>query len=149
MSIWIHPNGKLASKLGHREDLDKTGEALTDLEHKALLDQDSQRLGLSFLNLLSTAPEPNPMQDNIWKEFMAAISFSGDLLTSLIHAIATPLTDDMTIASLQGVMSLYRELKVSTKDESEVPTMINLLFSEGMLSLVLKKTRLYSQRGGG
>ena len=78
MSIWLHPNGKLASKLGHREDLDKTGEALTDLEHKALLDQDSQRLGLSFLNLLSTAPEPNPMQDNIWKEFMVAISFSGD-----------------------------------------------------------------------
>jgi len=148
MSIWIHPNGKLACKLGHREDQDETGEALTDREHQALLDQDSQRLGLSFLNLLSTAPEPNPIQDNIWKEFMVAISFSGDLLTSLTHAIATPLTDDMTIASLQGVMSLYRELEVSTKDETEVPTMINLLISEGMLSLVLEKTRLYSQRVG-
>ena len=54
----------------------------------------------------------------------------------------------MTITSLQGVMSLYRELEVSTKNETEVPTMINLLISEGMLSLVLEKTRLYSQRGG-
>jgi len=89
LSIWIHPNGKLASKLGHREDQDETGEALTDLEHQALMDQDSQRLGLSFLNPLSTAPEPNPIQDNIWKEFMVAMSFSGDLLTSLTHAIAT------------------------------------------------------------
>jgi len=106
LSTWIHPNRTLARKLGHREDQDETGEALTDLEHQALMDQDSQRLGLTFLNLLNTAPESNPMQDHICKDFMLAMSFSGDLLTSLTHAIAIPLADDLTIASLQGAESL-------------------------------------------
>jgi len=148
LSIWIHPNGTLARKLGHREDQDETGEAPTDPEHLALMDQDSQRLGLTFLNLLSTVPEANPTQDNHWKEFVLAMSFSGDLLASLTHAIATPLADDLAIASLQGVESLYTELEVKpwTPDEMEVPTMITLLISEGLLSHVLVKTRQYSQR---
>jgi len=149
-SIWIHPNGTLARKLGHREDKDETGESLTDLEHQALIYQDSQRFGLTLLNLLSTAPESNPTQDHIWKDFMLALSFSGDLLTSLTHAITNPLADDLTIASLQGVESLYTELEVKpwTRDELEVPTMITLLISEGLLSQVLEKTRLYG-RGEG
>jgi len=112
------------------------------------MDQDSQRLGLTFLNLLSTTPEVNPTQDNHWKEFVLAMSFSRDLLVSLTHAIATPLADDLAIASLQGVESLYTELEVKpwTPVEMEVPTMITLLISEGLLSHVLVKTRQYSQR---
>jgi len=114
------------------------------------MDEDSQRLGLTLLNLLNTASKSNPMQDQTWKEFMLALSFSRDLLTSLTHAIAIPLADDLTIASLQGVESLYRELEVKpwTPDEIEVPTMITLLISEGLLSHVLVKTRLYSQGQG-
>jgi len=56
----------------------------------------------------------------------------------------------LTITSLQGVESLYRELEVKpwTPDEIEVPTMITLLISEGLLSHVLVKTRLYSQGRG-
>ena len=64
LSIWIHPNGTLARQLGHREDQDETCEALTDPERLELMDQDSQRLGLTLLNLLSTTPEVNPTQDN-------------------------------------------------------------------------------------
>jgi len=44
LSIWIHPSGALARNLGHREQ-DDAGESLTDLEHQALIDEDSQRLG--------------------------------------------------------------------------------------------------------
>jgi len=81
---------------------------------------------------------------------MLALSFSRDLLTSLTHAIAIPLADDLTIASLQGVESLYRESEVKpwTPDEIKVPTMIALLISEGLLSQMLVKTRLYSQGKG-
>ena len=81
---------------------------------------------------------------------MLALSFSGDLLTSLTHAITNPLADDKTIASLQGVESLYTELEVKpwTRDELEAPTMITLLISEGLLSQVLEKTRLYGQGQG-
>jgi len=148
LSFWIHPNSTLARQLGHREDQDETGEALMDPERLGLMDQDSQRLGLTFLNLLSTTPEVNPTQDNHWKEFVLAMSFSRDLLASLTHAIATPLADDLAIASLQAVESLYTELEVKswTPEEMEVTTMINLLISEGLLSHVLRKTRQYSQR---
>jgi len=72
----------------------ETDETLTELEHLELMDQDSQKLGLTFLNLLSTTLEVNPTQDNHWKEFVLAMSFSQDLLASLTHAIATPLSDD-------------------------------------------------------
>jgi len=76
------------------------------------------------------------------------MSFSRDLLVSLTHAIANPLADDLAIASLQGVESLYTELEVKpwTPDEMEVPAVITLLISEGLLSHVLVKTRQYSQR---
>jgi len=76
------------------------------------------------------------------------MSFSRDLLTSLTHAIATPLSDDLAIASLHVVESLYTELEVKawSPDEMEVTTMINLLISEGLLSHVLAKTRQYIQR---
>jgi len=40
---------------------------------------------------------------------MLALSFSGDLLTSLTHAITNPLADDLNIVSLQGVESQYRD----------------------------------------
>ena len=81
---------------------------------------------------------------------MLALSFSGDLLTSLTHAITNPLADDLNIVSLQAVESLYRKLEVKqwTRDELAVPTMITLLISEGLLSQVLEKTRLYGQGGG-
>jgi len=137
-----------ARQLGHREDQDETGETPTDPERLELMDLDSQRLGLTFLKLLSTTPEVNPTPDNHWKEFVLAMSFSRDLLASLTHAIANPLADDLVIVSLQGVESLYTELEVKpwTPDEMEVPTMITLLISEGLLSHVLIKTRQHCQR---
>jgi len=148
LSIWIHPHGTLASQFGHREDQEETGEARIDPERLERRDQDSQKLGLTFLNLLSTTPEANPTQDNHWKEFVLAMSFSRDLLASLTHAIAHPLADDLATVSLQGVESLYTELEVKpwTPDEREVLTMINLIISEGLLSHVLIKTRQHSQR---
>jgi len=129
----------LASKFGHREDQDETGEDLIDPERLEQWDQDSQRLGFSFLNLLSTTPEANPLHDNHWKEFVLAMSFSRDLLASLTHAIAHPLMDDLVTVSLQGVESLYTELEANlgTPEETEVDTMINLIISEGLLSHVL------------
>ena len=82
---------------------------------------------------------------------MLAWSFSGDLLTSLTHAITNPLADDLNIVSLQGVESLYREfseVQQWMRDGPAVRTMITLLISEGLLSKVLEKTRLYSQVEG-
>jgi len=88
LSIWIHPHGTLARQRGHREDQDEMDKALKDPERLKLMDQDSQRLGLKLLNLLSTAVEVNPTQDNHWREFVLAMSFSRDLLASLTHAVA-------------------------------------------------------------
>jgi len=82
------------------------------------------------------------------KGFMLVLSFSGDLLTSLTHAITNPLADELNILSLQGVESLYREIldvNERMRDEPAVLTMITLLISEGLLSKVLEKTRLYNQ----
>jgi len=151
LSIWIHPSGTLARDLGHREEQDDAGKSLTDLEYQALIDEDSQRLGLTLLNLLNTEPETNPMQGDAWKGFMLALSFSGDLLTSLTHAITNPLADDLNSLSLQGVESLYREfleVEQGMRDGPAVQTMITLLISKGLLSKMLEKTRLYSQEGG-
>jgi len=151
LSIWIHPGGTLARNLGHRDEQDEEGEPLTDLEHQALMDEDSQRLGLTLLNLLNTEPKTNPLQGDVWKGFMLALSFSGDLLTSLIHAVTNPLADDLNILSLQGVGSLYREfleVKRWMRDGPAVQNMITLLISKGLLSKVLEKTRLYSQVEG-
>jgi len=106
LSIWINPSGTLARDLGHRDEQDDAGESLTDLEHQALIDEDSQRLGLILLNLLNIEPKTNPTQGDAWKGFMLALSFSGDLLISLTHAITNPLADDLNIVSLQGVESL-------------------------------------------
>jgi hypothetical protein len=64
LSIWIHPSGTLATNLGHREEQEKEGVPLTDLQRQTLLDddEDSQRLGLTLLHLLNTEPKTNPMQ---------------------------------------------------------------------------------------
>jgi len=135
LSIWIHPSGTLARNLGHRDKLVDEGEPLTDLEHQALMDEDSQRLGLALLNLLNTEPKTNPMQGDAWKGFMLALSFSGDLLTSLTHAITNLLAEDLNVVSLQGVESLYREfleVKRWMRDGPAVQTMITLLISEGI-----------------
>jgi len=151
LSIWIYPSGTLARNLGHRDEQDDAGESLTDLQHQALIDEDSQRLDLMLLNLLNTEPETTPMPGDALKGFMLALSFSGDLLTSLTHAITNPLADDLNIVSLQGVESLYREfseVKQWMRDGPAVRTMITLLISEGLLSKVLEKTRLYSQVEG-
>ena len=151
LSIWIHPSGTLARNLGHRDEPVDEGEPLTDLEHQALMDEDSQRLGLTLLNLLNTEPKTNPMQGDAWKGFMLALSFSGDLLTSLTHAITNPLAEDLNVVSLQGVESLYTEfveVKRWMRDGPSVQTIITLLISEGMLSKVLEKTCLYSQLEG-
>ena len=124
------------------------GEPPTDLEHQALMDEDSQRLGLTLLNLFNTEPKTNPMRGDAWNSFMLALSFSGDLLASLTHAITNPLAEDLNIVSLQGVESLYREfLEVKwMRDGPAVQTMITLLISEGMLSKVLEKTYIAKWR---
>jgi len=131
LSIWIYPSGTLARNLGHRDEQDDAGESLTDLQHQALIDEDSQRLDLMLLNLLNTEPETTPMPGDALK-VMLALSFSGDLLTSLTHAITNPLADDLNIVSLQGVESLYREfseVKQWMRDGPAVRTMITLLIS--------------------
>jgi len=148
LSIWIHPSGTLARNLGHRDEQDDEEESLTDLKLQAQIDEDSQRLGLTLLNLLNTEPKTNPTQGDAWKGFVLSLSFSGDLLTSLTHAITNPLSDDLNIVTLQGAESLYREfleLKRWMQDGPAVQTMITLLISEGLMSKVLEKTRLYSQ----
>jgi len=91
------------------------------------------------------------MQGDAWKGFMLALSFSGDLLTSLTYAITNPLAEDLNILSLQGVESLYREfLEVNRRmrDGPAVLAMITLLISEGLLAKVLEKTLLYCQEEG-
>jgi len=109
LSIWIHPRGTLARNQGLRDEQDEEGEPLTNLKHQALRDEDSQRLGLTLLNLLNTKSQTNPMLNDAWKGFMLALSFSGDLLTSLTYAITNPLAEDLNILSLLGVESLYRQ----------------------------------------
>jgi hypothetical protein len=82
---------------------------LTDLQRQTLLDddEDSQRLGLTLLHLLNTEPKTNPMQGDAWEGFMIALAFSGDLHTSLTHAITYPLAEDLYDLSLQRVESFY------------------------------------------
>jgi len=126
---------------------------LTDLQRQILRDddEDSQRLGLTLLHLLNTEPKTNPMQGDAWEGFMIALAFSGDLLTSLTHAITYPLAEDLYILSLQGVESLYRgflEENRQMRDEPAVLTMITLLISDGLLAKVLEKTLLYCQEEG-
>ena len=126
---------------------------LTDLQRQTLLDddEDSQRLGLTLLHLLNTEPKTNPMQGDAWEGFMIALAFSGDLLTSLTHAITYPLAEDLYDLSLQGEESLYRgflEENRQMRDEPAVLTMITLLISEGLLAKVLEKTLLYCQEEG-
>ena len=102
LSIWIHPHGTLARQFGHREDLDGAAQELIDLKRLERWDQESQRWGFSFLNLLGTTPEANPSHDNHWKEFVLAMSFSRDLLASVTHAIAHPLMDGLDALYLAG-----------------------------------------------
>jgi len=151
LSIWIHSSGTLARNLGHRDEHNEKGEPLTDPTHQARRDEDSQRLGMTLLTLLSTEPQTNPMQGDAWKGFMLALSFSGDLLTSLTYAITNPLAEDLNFLSQQGVESLYREFSDEdqrTRGGPSVLTMITLLISEGLLAKVLGKTLLYCQEEG-
>jgi len=148
LSIWIHPSGTLARTLGHRDEHNEKGEPPTDPTHQTRRDEDSQRLGQTLLTLLNTELQTNPMQGDAWKGFMLALSFSGDLLTSLTYAITNPLAEDLNYLGLRGVESLYREL--SDEDQRirgglPVLTMITLLISEGLMATVLDKTLLYYQ----
>jgi len=82
---------------------------------------------------------------------MLAMSASGDLLTSLTHAITNPLAEDLNTLSLQGAESLYREfldVKRWNRDGPGVKSMITLLISERLLAKVLEKTLLYNQVEG-
>jgi len=109
------------------------------------MDEDSQRLGLKLLRLLRTGPKIISLKEDAWKGFMLALFFSGDLLTSLTHAITNPLAEDLNTLSLQGAESLYREfldVKRWMRDGPEVNSMITLLISEGLLAKVLEKTLL-------
>jgi len=115
------------------------------------MDEDSERLGLQLLSLLRTGPKIISLKEDAWKSFMLALSFSGDLLTSLTHAITNPLADDLNTLSLQGAESLYREfqdVKRWMRDGPEVKSMITLLISEGLLAKVLEKTLFYNQVKG-
>jgi len=147
LSIWIHPHGTLANQFGHRLDQTEMGEAPVAPECLERRDQDSQRLGFSLLNLLSTTLEANPQEDRHWKEFVLAMSFSRDLLAALTQAIAHPLTDDPVTTRLRGVESLYTELDATlgTPADGEVHIMINLIISGSLLSHVLTTTLQLSQ----
>jgi hypothetical protein len=82
---------------------------------------------------------------------MKALAFSGDLLTSLTHAVSHPLAEDLYDLSLRGVESLYRgslEENLQEREEPAVLTMIAVLISEGLLATVLDKTLLYCQEEG-
>jgi len=152
LAIWINPRGTLARNLGHWEE-DEEEEELPGAgpARKTLMDADSQRLGLTLLRLLRSGSASGSPIEDAWKAFMLAMSASGDLLTSLTHAITNPLAEDLNILSLQGVESLYREfldVKRWNRDGPGVKTMIILLISEGLLAKVLEKTLLYNQGEG-
>jgi len=138
-----------------------TEATLKDLQRQLLPydDEESQRLGLTLLHLLNTEPHKTPSQGDAWEGFMKALAFSGDLLTSLTHAVSHPLAEDLYDLSLRGVESLYRgfweenrqgfsEENRQMRDEPAVLTMITLLISEGLLAKVLDKTLLYCQEEG-
>jgi len=153
LSIWIHPSGTLSTKLGHREEQERTETTLTDLQGPSLLedDEESQRLVLTLLHLLNTEAHKNPSQGDAWEGFMKALAFSGDLLTSLTYAVSHPLTEVLYDLSLRGVESLYRGFLEENQQEREEPavlTMITVLISEGLLANVLDKTLLYYQEEG-
>jgi len=79
------------------------------------------------------------------------MAFSGDLLTSLTHAVSHPLAEDLYDLSLRGVESLYKGFLEENRQEREEPavlTMITVLTSEGLLAKVLDKTLLYCQEEG-
>jgi len=143
----------LSTKLGHREEQETAGATLTDLQRQSLLDddEDSQRLGLTLLHLLNTEPHTNPSQEDAWEGFMKALAFSGDLLTSLTHAVSHPLAEDLYDLSLRGVESLYGgfwEENRQERDEPVVLTMNTVLISEGLLAKVLETTLQLSQEKG-
>jgi len=137
----------LANQYGHQADQEGTGEGRADPESLERRDRDSQQLGFSFLNLLSTTPEANPTQENHWREFVLAMSLSRNLHASLTHAIAYPLADSLGTAILQGIESLYTELEAQPWQlaESEVLTMINRITSEGLFLQVIITTRQQCQ----
>jgi len=106
---------------------------------------------LTLLHLLNTEPHENPSQGDAWEGFMKALAFSGDLLTSLTHAVSHPLAEVLYDFSLRGVESLYRGFLEENRQEREEPavlTMITVLISEGLLAKVLDKTLLYCQEEG-
>ena len=150
---WIHPSGTLSTTLGHREEQERAETTLTDLQRQSLQedDEESQRLGLTLLHLLNTEPHTNPSQGDAWEGFMKAMAFSGDLFTSLTHAVSHPLAEDLYDLSLRGVESLYKGFLEENRQEREEPavlTMITVLTSEGLLAKVLDKTLLYCQEEG-
>jgi len=149
----IHPSGTLSTTLGHPEEQERAETTLTDLQRQSLQedDEESQRLGLTLLHLLNTEPHTNPSQGDAWEGFMKAMAFSGDLLTSLTHAVSHPLAEDLYDLSLRGVESLYKGFLEENRQEREEPavlTMITVLTSEGLLAKVLDKTLLYCQEEG-
>ena len=147
LSIWIHPQGTWAEQCGHREHPEGAGRGLPHPARLEMWDRESQQLGFSFLNLLSTTPDANPTQDDQWREFVLAMSLSSNLLASLTHAISYPLTVNFSTEILQGIESLYTELEAQLPqpEESEVLTMINRITSEGLFSQVLITTRQQCQ----
>jgi len=106
---------------------------------------------LTLLHLLNTEPHTNPSQGDAWEGFMKALAFSGDLLTSLTHALTYPLAEDLYCLSLRGVVSLYSGFLEENRQEREEPvvlTIITVLISEGLLAKVLEKTLQLCQEEG-
>jgi len=149
LSIWIHPTGALSTKLGHRGEQEKAEATLTDLQRRSLRydDEESQRLGLTLLHLLNTEPHTSQPHGDAWDGFMQVLAFSGDLLTSLTHAVSHPLAEDLYDLSLRGVESVYRGfLEEFEREEPAVLTMITALISEGLLATVLDKHSCTAKR---
>jgi len=151
LTIWINPRGTLARILGHREEHDDEGKPGAGLVRQALMDEGSKRLGLTLLRILRSGSASGSPMGDAWKGFMLAMSASGNLLTSLAHAITNPLAEDLNTLSLQGAESLYREfldVKRWNWDGPGVNSMITLLISKGLLAKVLEKTLLYNEVEG-
>jgi len=151
LTIWINPRGTLARILGHREEHDDEGMPGAGLVRQALMDEGSKRLGLTLLRILRSGSASGSPMGDAWKGFMLAMSASGNLLTSLAHAITNPLAEDLNTLSLQGAESLYREfldVKRWNWDGPGVNSMITLLISKGLLAKVLEKTLLYNEVEG-
>ena len=149
LSIWIHPSGALSTRLGHR-DGEVEEETIGKESRREATQQDdaeSQRGGLMLLQLLWADPDTDQPPDigkggfrrvlDGGEDFMRILASSDDLLTSLTHAVAHPLAEDLHDLSLAGVESVYGVLLKYTEPTPPMRMVTIALVSGGLLAAVL------------